>query len=118
EIRQIKTTGRGEEEGNSWYEVKLREGRNQQIRRMFKAIGHPVMKLRRVGIGPLADASLQPGEWRELTDREVKALASMKEPKPKTARPAKKRGAAAVRGRRSTGEDARRSTKARRSTRS
>lgn len=111
EVRQMKTTGHGDEEGNSWYEVKLREGRNQQIRRMFKAIGHPVMKLRRVAIGPIADPALQPGEWRELTDREVKALASMKEPK---VRAAKKRGAAAVPGRRSTGGDARRSTKRRR----
>ena len=115
EVRQMKTTGRGDEEGNSWYEVKLREGRNQQIRRMFKAIGHPVMKLRRVAIGPIADPTLQPGEWRELTPREVKQLAAMKEPKKE--RPAKKRGAASVRGRRSTGDDARRST-ARRSTRS
>ena len=89
EIRQMKTTGRGDEEGNSWYEVKLREGRNQQIRKMFKAIGHPVMKLRRVAIGPIADPTLQPGEWRELTTREVKALAAMKEPKP--AKPAKQK---------------------------
>jgi len=100
EIRQMKTTGRGEDEGNSWYEVKLREGRNQQIRRMFKAIGHPVMKLRRVAIGPIADPSLQPGEWRELTAREVKALQTMQEPKPAKAKPpraAKKRGAADAR---------------------
>ena len=86
EIRQMKTTGRNDDEGNSWYEVKLREGRNQQIRKMFKAIGHPVMKLRRVAIGPISDPSLQPGEWRELTKREVKMLADMKEPaKPRRA---------------------------------
>lgn len=115
EIRRMKTTGRGEEEGNSWYEVKLREGRNQQIRKMFKAIGHPVMKLRRVAIGPIADANLQAGQWRELTPHEVKMLAAIKEPaKPKLPRAAKKRGAAALSGRRPTGEDARRSTKRRR----
>jgi 23S rRNA pseudouridine2605 synthase len=99
EIRQLKTTGRGVEEGNSWYEVKLREGRNQQIRRMFKAIGHPVMKLRRVAIGPIADPNLQPGQWRELTKHEVKMLATMKEPKKPAAKPrhgSKKRGAAAA----------------------
>jgi 23S rRNA pseudouridine2605 synthase len=94
EIRQMKTTGRGQEEGNSWYEVKLREGRNQQIRRMFKAIGHPVMKLRRVAIGPISDPHLQPGEWRELTKQEVKMLASMKEP-PKARHVVKKRAATA-----------------------
>jgi len=83
EISRMKTTGRstgkGEDEGNSWYEVRLREGRNQQIRKMFKAVGHPVSKLRRVAIGPIADPKLTPGDWRELTKHEVKMLATMKE---------------------------------------
>ncbi|MGZ5474582.1 MAG: pseudouridine synthase, partial [Thermoanaerobaculia bacterium] len=60
EIRRMKTTGRGDEEGNSWFEVKLREGRTQQIRKMFQAVGHPVSKLRRVAIGPLSDPRLGP----------------------------------------------------------
>ena len=81
EIARIKTTGRGEEEGNSWFEVKLREGRTQQIRKMFQAVGHPVTKLRRVAIGPISDPKLTPGVWRELTDREVLMLATMKEAK-------------------------------------
>src|ERR1041384_6714797 len=79
QIQQMKTTGRstgrGDDEGNSWYEVRLREGRNQQIRKMFKAVGHPVSKLKRVAIGPIADPSLTPGQWRELTKTEVKMLA-------------------------------------------
>lgn len=83
EIRRMKTTGRGDDEGNSWYEVKLREGRTQQIRKMFQAMGHPVSKLRRVGIGPLSDPRLGPGDYRELTKNEVKMLATMKEPPPK-----------------------------------
>lgn len=84
EIRRMKTTGRGDEEGNSWFEVKLREGRTQQIRKMFQAVGHPVSKLRRVAIGPLSDPRLGPGDYRELTKTEVKQLASMQEPaKPK-----------------------------------
>ena len=100
QIERVKTTGRGLDEGNSWFEVKLREGRNQQIRRMFKAIGHPVMKLRRVAIGPISDPDLLPGEWRELTPKEVKQLASLKEQKtPKRRTPVraktKKSGAAA-----------------------
>jgi 23S rRNA pseudouridine2605 synthase len=99
EIAQLKTTGRGEDEGNSWYEVKLREGRTQQIRKMFQAIGHPVSKLRRVAIGPLSDPKLTPGVWRELTKQEVKMLATMKEPaapKPRrTAAPKPRRTAAA-----------------------
>lgn len=103
EIEKMKTTGRstgrGDDEGNSWYEVRLREGRNQQIRKMFKAVGHPVSKLRRVAIGPIADPKLTPGDWRELTTKEVKMLATMQEmPKPKqrrTTTPAKKKPAAA-----------------------
>jgi len=88
EIERMKTTGRSQgksdDEGNSWYEVRLREGRNQQIRKMFKAVGHPVSKLRRVAIGPIADPKLTPGDWRELTRNEVKMLATMQEmPKPK-----------------------------------
>ena len=91
EIARMKTTGRStgrsDEEGNSWFEVKLREGRNQQIRKMFKAVGHPVSKLRRVAIGPISDPDLTPGDWRELTPREVKMLATMQEaPKPKPRR--------------------------------
>lgn len=100
EIRRMKTTGRGEEAGNSWYEVKLREGRNQQIRKMFKAIGHPVMKLRRVAIGPIADPSLEPGEWRELTKNEVRMLATMKQPRPAAPRRAPRKKPAAAKTRR------------------
>jgi len=86
EIARMKTTGRREDEGNSWFEVKLREGRTQQIRRMFQAVGHPVSKLKRVAIGPLSDPKLTPGAWRELTKHEVKMLETMKEPAPKKMR--------------------------------
>jgi 23S rRNA pseudouridine2605 synthase len=82
DIERIKTTGRGEDEGNSWFEVKLREGRTQQIRKMFQAVGHPVSKLRRVAIGPISDPKLTPGVWRELTKSEVRMLATMKDAKP------------------------------------
>src|SRR5881398_1843165 len=94
-IEQMKTTGRNGDEVNSWYEVKLREGRTQQIRKMFKAVGHPVTKLRRVAIGPISDPKLTPGVWRELTKQEVKMLETMKEPKPaKPPKAAKPRRAA------------------------
>lgn len=100
-ISRLKTTGRHSEEGNSWFEVLLREGRTQQIRKMFQAVGHPVSKLRRVAIGPIADPLLTPGEWRELTPREVKMLATMQEPakaKPRRtpARPAIRKTTAAA----------------------
>jgi 23S rRNA pseudouridine2605 synthase len=57
---------------NAWFEVTLHEGRNQQIRRMFDAIGHSVLKLARVRIGPLRESNLKPGQWRFLTQEEVK----------------------------------------------
>ena len=79
DIERMRTTGKRDDEGNSWFEVKLREGRTQQIRKMFQAIGHPVSKLRRVAIGPISDPKLTPGVWRELTKQEVKMLETMKE---------------------------------------
>jgi pseudouridine synthase len=60
--------------GVSWWTVILGEGRSRQIREMFLRIGHPVQKLRRVAIGPVADAQLPPGAFRELTPREVELL--------------------------------------------
>ena len=54
--------------------VIIHEGRNRQVRRMCDAIGHPVRRLVRVRIGPLSDARLQPGEWRVLTQEEVRTL--------------------------------------------
>jgi 23S rRNA pseudouridine2605 synthase len=52
----------------------IHEGRNRQVRRMCEAIGHPVNRLIRTRIGPLADRKLKPGAWRELTTDEVRAL--------------------------------------------
>lgn len=59
---------------NSWLEVIIAEGRNRQIRRMFEMIGHPVMKLRRIGIGPLTIEGLRSGTFRSLHSAEVVAL--------------------------------------------
>lgn len=56
---------------NPWYEVKLIEGRQNQIRLMFRSFGVLVEKLRRVKIGFLELTGLKPGEWRYLTDKEV-----------------------------------------------
>jgi 23S rRNA pseudouridine2605 synthase len=88
EIARLRTTGRHDDEGNSWFEVKLREGRTQQIRKMFQALGHPVSKLKRVAIGPISDPKLTPGVWRELTPYEVKMLATMQEARTKPRREA------------------------------
>jgi 23S rRNA pseudouridine2605 synthase len=53
--------------------VHLRTGRNREVRRLFEAIGHEVMRLKRVAVGGLELGTLGPGEWRELTRAEVRA---------------------------------------------
>lgn len=77
-------------EGKSWIAIRIAEGRYHQVRKMFEAIGHKVMKLRRVGIGPLELAGVEPGEWRYLTGKEVrdlKAYVDRKEREPRAAPP-------------------------------
>jgi pseudouridine synthase len=54
--------------------IVIREGRNRQVRHMCDAIGHPVVRLRRVRIGPITDDRIRPGEFRDLEAREVAAL--------------------------------------------
>ncbi|HKQ78455.1 MAG TPA: pseudouridine synthase [Blastocatellia bacterium] len=61
-----------ESETNAWYRVTLYEGRNQQIRKMFDHIGHSVIKLRRVAIGYLKKEKLKPGQYRLLSEAEVR----------------------------------------------
>lgn len=52
----------------------IHEGRNRQVRRMCETVGHPVTRLIRTRIGPLADRRLKPGGWRVLTTEEVRSL--------------------------------------------
>lgn len=59
---------------NTWLQVTLHEGRNRIVKRTFAAIGHPVMKLRRVAFGPLRIGGLRPGEYRALSSEEIKRL--------------------------------------------
>ncbi|HEX8649271.1 MAG TPA: pseudouridine synthase [Pyrinomonadaceae bacterium] len=83
-----------ESETNAWFEVALHEGRNQQIRRMFDAIGHSVLKLRRVKIGFLTGEGMQPKQWRFLAPEEVARLMGGKKRKrrPQAARKARSAG--------------------------
>ena len=56
-------------------EVIIAEGKFHQVKRMFAAVGHEVLELHRCAFGPLElDPALQEGQWRELTEEEVKAL--------------------------------------------
>ncbi len=54
--------------------ITIHEGRNRQVRRMCEAVGHPVTRLVRIRIGPIVERGLGPGEWRELSLDEVRAL--------------------------------------------
>ncbi len=62
---------------NPWLKVTLTEGKNQQIRKMFAAVGHPVSKLKRIQFGPLDDPYLKPGEWRFLKPNELAVLKNL-----------------------------------------
>jgi 23S rRNA pseudouridine2605 synthase len=55
--------------------IVIHEGRNRQVRRMCEAVGHPVERLVRTRIGPISDVHLQPGQFRELSLKEVRELA-------------------------------------------
>lgn len=70
--RPAKITASGAEQ--TFVEVVLHEGRPRQVRRMFDSIGHPVVRLRRVRIGPIADEQIPIGHWRELDEQEVSKL--------------------------------------------
>jgi len=54
--------------------IALHEGRNRIVRRMFEAVNYPVLKLRRVRIGPLQLGTIPRGTWRDLTDGELAQL--------------------------------------------
>lgn len=56
---------------NSWLALTIHEGRKRQVRRMLAAAGHPVIRLERVGIGPLTLNGLSSGQWRNLTADEI-----------------------------------------------
>jgi pseudouridine synthase len=63
-----------QKEKNSWVQVIVTEGRNRLVKRMFSAIGHPVLKLKRVGFGPIRLGNLPIGQFRFLGPAEVEDL--------------------------------------------
>ena len=59
-------------------DVTLTEGKFHQVKRMFAAVGHPVLKLERLMVaGIYLDKALEPGEWRELTEEELRELSRL-----------------------------------------
>ena len=71
---KVSMTSFDEQAGKAICEITIHEGRNRQVRRMFEAIGTPVVKLKRERFAFLDLGNLKPGEYRELTKHEVKQL--------------------------------------------
>ncbi len=71
--------------GNSWWRVEVTEGRTREIRELFFRAGHHVQRLKRTAIGPIRDNTLRSGEFRLLTEAEVKLLRAVVRTPPKPA---------------------------------
>jgi len=89
-------------EENSWIELTIYEGRTHQVKRMLEAVGHPVLKLRRLRFGPLVLGPLPLGEYRFLTDPEILRLKAAAAHRHKHPRPSPVAALAAPHVRRST----------------
>lgn len=72
ELRKVADSAAGGEQ--ALLSLTIHEGRNRQVRRMCEAVGHPVVRLRRVRIGPITDPHIRPGEFRDLSSKEIAAL--------------------------------------------
>jgi 23S rRNA pseudouridine2605 synthase len=64
-------------QGNSEVRITIHEGKNRQIRRMCDAIGHPVLALKRISVGKIELGNLKYGEWRYLSDNEIKYISQL-----------------------------------------
>ena len=65
------------EEKQSVCEIKIHEGKNRQVRKMCRAIGHPVLSLKRASIGNIQLGNLKVGEYRHLNQKEINYLKSL-----------------------------------------
>jgi pseudouridine synthase len=63
-----------DEQKATWLSLTLREGRKHQVKRMCAAVGHPVLRLKRIKVGPIELDNLRPGQTRRLKSREVRSL--------------------------------------------
>ncbi len=59
---------------NTLVRITIHEGKNRQVRKMCEAIGHKVLTLKRIQMGPIALGNLPQGKWRHLSDKEIKML--------------------------------------------
>lgn len=75
---KIRVVDVNEEKNYSKCEIKIHEGRNRQVRKMCKAINHPVLRLRRIAMGDIRLKGLRVGEYRHLTKEEIEYLKGIK----------------------------------------
>ena len=75
---KIKILDKNEEKNYSICEIKIHEGRNRQVRKMCKAINHPVQRLKRVAMGKIRLNDVEIGQYRNLTKDEIAYLKSIK----------------------------------------
>ena len=73
-LKPAKITLRKASNKESHLIVELTEGKNREIRRLFKSIGHEVTRLKRIAFGCLRLGGMQPGQFRHLTQEEIKAV--------------------------------------------
>ncbi len=64
-------------EGSASVKISIKEGKNRQVRKMFSAVGHEVVALKRIATGNLFLGELKRGEYRDLTEEEVKYLKNL-----------------------------------------
>jgi 23S rRNA pseudouridine2605 synthase len=74
QIKRLKSHG-----GSTWLRIVLNEGKNREIRRMLARLGHKVLNLRRIALGPVQLGTLGRGKARRLTLRELSALKQIAE---------------------------------------
>ena len=75
---KIKILEKNEEKNYSICQIQIHEGRNRQVRKMCKAINHPVQRLKRVAMGKITLKGTEVGKYRHLTNEEIKYLKSIK----------------------------------------
>jgi 23S rRNA pseudouridine2605 synthase len=63
--------------GGTWLRIELTEGRNRIVKRMCQAVGHRVMRLRRIRFAGIEAGGLKPGQWRMVTADELRHLQSL-----------------------------------------
>lgn len=75
---KIKIVKKVEEKKYAICQIKIHEGRNRQVRKMCRAINHPVMRLRRVAMGKITLKDTEVGKYRYLSKEEIDYLKSIK----------------------------------------